>query len=86
MCLVGITKQNSPEIDGLVVDLSGARRAEIIAYVMRLKSSLESEVRSPLAASPAAEDMPLSPDELEVPFPPDPASFRDMLAVKSHVE
>ena len=58
MCLVGITNQNSPEMDGLVVDMSGARRAEIIAYVMRLKSSLESEVRSTLAASPAAKDVP----------------------------
>ena len=86
VCLVGIANQNSPEIDGLVAGASSTQRAEIIASVMRLKSSSESEVRSPLAATPAAEDVPPSPDELEVPFPPDPASFRDMLAVKSHVE
>ena len=58
VCLVGITNQNSPEIDGLVVGASGALRAVIIAYVIRLKSSSESKVWSSSAASPAAEDVP----------------------------
>ena len=88
VCLVGIANHNSPEIDGpLAAGASGARRAEITASVMRLKSSSESGVRAPSAASPAAEDVPPSPDELEVPFPFDPPAFsRDMLARRVRTE
>ena len=89
VCLVGITNQNSPEIDGpLAAGAAGARRADITASVMRLKSSSESGVWTPSVASPAAEDVPPSPDELEVPFPFDPVSSSDItvLAAESRVE
>ena len=83
MCvLVGTTNQNSPEIDGLLAaGAAGARRADITASVMRLKSSSESGVRTPSVASPAAEDVPPSPDELEV-----PSSDITVMAAESRVE
>ena len=81
VCLAGITNQNSPEINGpLAAGAAGARRADT-ASVMRLKSSSESGVRAPSVATPAAEDVPPSPDELEV-----PSSDITVMAAESRVE